>query len=396
MDYVEERQNMIREHENKEFLEKEGLEVVIGKARFIGPQQVAVNGNAYTARKIVIATGSRPRELKIPDVDQVQVYNNERIWDLRRLPGRLLVIGGGPNGVELAQAMQRLGSRVSVVSRGKQILEHEGPAIAGVLYQCLQQEGINFYMGYEPESFPTATTLRIKSTGGEALELSFDAIYTGIGRELDFKELDPEKAGIATDQHGKVILNDYLQSTNKNVFVSGDAAGSLMFSHGAELHTRLLVNNFFSPVKKKLSYQHFSWVTFTDPEVAHFGLDEQQLKEKGIRYEHWETDFALDDRAVIGDYRDSRMILFVERNRLPGRKHKVLGGAMVAPGAGEICQELILANKMKLGVEDLFNKVYPYPVASRISQLLIAEHYEKDKLTSLAKKALKLAFRMKW
>ena len=227
------------------------------------------------------------------------------------------------------------------------------------------------------------------------VELPFDALYVGIGRELSFQELEPEKAGIAVDKEGKLLLNEYLQTTNKDVFVSGDAAGSLKFSHGAELHTRLLVNNFFSPIKKKLSYEHFSWVTFTEPEVAHFGLDEQQLKEKGIRYKRWETDFFLDDRAVIGDYRDSRMILFVARNRIPGRKHKLLGGAMVAPGAGEICQELILANNTRLGVEDLFNKVYPYPVASRISQQLIAEHYEKDKLTSLVKRGLKLAFRIK-
>lgn len=250
-------------------------------------------------------------------------------------------------------------------------------------------------MGYEPESFPSASTLKIRSVKGEVLELPFDALCTGIGRELDFQELDLENAGIATDQQGKVIFNEHLQTTNKNVFVSGDAAGSLMFSHAAELHTRLLVNNFFSPLKKKLNYDHFSWVTFTEPEVAHFGLDEQQLKEKSFRYERWETDFSLDDRAVIGDYCDAHMILYVQRNRLPGRKHRVLGGAMVAPGAGEICQELILANYKKLGVEDIFNKVYPYPIASRISQQLIAEHYEKNTLTSLLKKGLKLAFHIK-
>ena len=395
MDYVEERQGLIREHENKGFLQKEGMDVVIGKARFTGSHQVEVNGETFTAKKIVTATGSRPRKLKIPGVEQVHIYNNEKIWDLRQLPERLVVIGGGPNGVELSQALQRLGSRVSLVSRGQQILEHEDPSISSVLYQRLEQEGIRFYMGYEPESFPSSSTLKIRSTKGETIELPFDAIYVGIGRELSFQELDLEKAGIATDQEGKVLLNDYLQTTNKDIFVSGDAAGSLKFSHGAELHTRLLVNNFFSPIKKKISYQHFSWITFTEPEVAHFGLDEQQLKEKGIHYERWETGFALDDRAVIGDYRDSRMILFIERNRLPGRKHKLLGGAMVAPGAGEICQELILVNSKKLGIEDLFNRVYPYPVASRISQQLIAEHYEKNKLTLLVKKGLSLAFRIK-
>lgn len=395
MDYVEERQNLIREHENKEFLEQEGLDVVIGSPRFTGTHQVEINGITYTGKKIVIATGSSPRKLQIPGVEQVQVYNNEKIWDLRTLPERLVVIGGGPNGVELAQAMQRLGAQVSLVSLGEQILENEDPAVAWVLYQRLKEEGITFYMGYKPEFFSSANVLSIKSKDGKSIELPFDAIYAGIGRVLDFKVLDLEKAGVETDEEGKIKLNEYLQTTNEDIFVSGDAAGSLKFSHGAELHTRMLVNNFFSPFKKKLNYEHFSWVTFTEPEVAHFGLDEQQLKEQGLRYERWETNFSLDDRAVIGDYQDARMILFVEKNRLPGQKHKLLGGAMVAPGAGEICQELILANSSELGVEDLFNKVYPYPVASRISQQLIAQHYEEDKLTPFVKKGLDLAFKLK-
>lgn len=395
MDYVEERQNLIRAHENKEFLEQEGMDVVIGNPRFTAAHEVEIGGTTYTGKKIVIATGSSPRKLQIPGVEQVKVYTNEEIWDLRTLPQKLVVVGGGPNGVELAQAMQRLGSQVSVVSRGQQILEHEDPAIAEVLFKRLQAEGITFYMGYDPDAFPSANVLRIRSEAGDQIELTFDALYTGIGRVLDFKELELDKAGVETDEKGEIRLNEYLQTSNEDIFVSGDAAGSLKFSHGAELHTRMLVNNFFSPFKKKLDYEHFSWVTFTEPEVAHFGLDEQQLKEQGIRYERWETDFAMDDRAVIGDYRESRMILFVERNRLPGQKHVLLGGAMVAPGAGEICQELILANSSKLGIEALFNKVYPYPVAARISQQLIAQHYEEDKLTPLVKKGLDLAFKLK-
>ncbi|SMB99460.1 FAD-dependent pyridine nucleotide-disulphide oxidoreductase [Hymenobacter roseosalivarius DSM 11622] len=393
MDYVRERQDVIRHHENPEYLRGLGITVEIGEPTFVGDHDVQINDKTYRGRKIVVATGSRPRQLKVPGAEQVRLYDNQHVWDLRELPRRLLVVGGGPNGMELAQAMQRLGAQVTVVHRGAALLEKEDPSINAVLLERLRGEGITFHLESEVASFSSATQAQIKPRQGEAFALDFDIGYVAIGREVSFEGLQLEKAGVEVDEKGHIKLDEHLQTTNPDIFVAGDAANSLKFSHGAELHMRLLLFNFFSPLKKKLSYDHFSWVTFTDPEVAHFGLDAAELDKRGSAYERWETDFADDDRAVVDSYRYGRLLLFIEKNALPipGQKRRILGGQMVAPGAGELIQELILANTSGLDISEIFDKVYPYPVAARINQKLIVEHRE---VSPLLQKALDVAYKL--
>lgn len=393
MDYVAERQAIIRHHENPDYLRGLGIVVEIGKPRFVGSHEVEINGQTYKGRKMVVATGSRPQPLQVPGAELARLYDNQGVWDLRELPRRLLVVGGGPNGVELAQAMQRLGAQVTLVHRAARILEKEDPSISAVLAGRLRAEGLTMHLEAEVAAFASATEARIKPQHGDEFEVAFDAVYVAIGRTVSFEELALEQAGVEVDAHGHIRLDEHLQTTNPDIFVAGDAANSLKFSHGAELHVRLLLFNFFSPIKKKLSYDHFSWVTFTDPEVAHFGLDAAELDRRGTPYERWETDLADDDRAVVDDYRDGRLLLFIEKNRLPlpGQKRRILGGAMVAPGAGELVQELILANASGLGISAIFDKIYPYPVAARINQKLIVDHQE---VSSLLQTALDAAYKL--
>ena len=393
MDYVRGRQDVIRHHENPEYLRGLGIVVEIGEPTFVGDHDVQINGKTYRGRKIVIATGSRPQQLRVPGAELVRLYDNQRVWDLRVLPKRLLVVGGGPNGVELGQAMQRLGSQVTIVHRADRILEREDPSISAVLLERLRAEGVIFHFEAEVTSFSTSHEAQVKPKNGEPLAVEFDVVYVAIGREVGFAGLQLEKAGVAVDEKGHIKLNEHLQTTNPDIFVAGDAANSLKFSHGAELHVRLLLFNFFSPIKKKLSYDHFSWVTFTDPEVAHFGLDAAELDKRGTSYERWETDFADDDRAVVDSYRYGRLLLFIEKNTLPipGQKRRILGGQMVAPGAGELVQELILANTSGLDIGEIFDKVYPYPVAARINQKLIVAHQE---VSPWLQAALDVAFKL--
>ena len=289
--------------------------------------------------------------------------------------------------------MQRLCAQVTLAHHGASILEKEYPAIRAVLAERLRAEGLILHLEAEVETFTSASQARIKPKAGNSFSVDFDLVYVAIGRHVSFEGLALERAGVEVDEHGHIRLNEHLQTTNPDIFVAGDAANSLKFSHGAELHVRLLLFNFFSPIKKKLSYDHFSWVTFTDPEVAHFGLDAAELDKRGTAYERWETDFADDDRAVVDSYRDGRLLLFIEKNALslPGRKRRILGGAMVAPGAGELIQELILANASGLGISEIFDKVYPYPVAARINQKLIVEHQD---VSPLLQTALDVAFKL--
>ncbi len=390
IDYVYSKQELIRKHENAQWLREQGIDVVLGNAHFANQNEVDVNGEKYTGKKIIIATGSSPKKLQIPGVEKVKYYDNEKVFHLQDLPDRLLVIGGGPIGIEIAQALNRLGSKVTVIHKGAMILERDDATLTAILLTQLQAEGIEFIFNATIEEFTSASEGVIRISG-TVQAIHFDAVFVATGRELLLQPLQLQKAGIAVKDN-KIIIDQYLRTTNKNVFVCGDIAGDLQFSHAAEFHARILINNFFSPLKKKLDNRYMSWVTFTDPEVATFGLNEKQLQERNIRFEKLEQDFSMDDRAVVDNYRYGKQVVLISKGAWY-KKQVILGGSMIAPNAGELIQELILANANKLSINAIFNKVYPYPVASRVNQMLIVQHKEKM-LTAMVKKLLQQAYKI--
>lgn len=391
INYVYERQELIREHENAGWLKKQGVDVALGAAHFTGKNEIEVGGEKYTGKKIVIATGSSPRKLRTLGVEKVLYYDNENIFHLDALPARLLVVGGGPIGIEIAQTMSRLGSKVTVIHKGDSILEHDDKAITGILLDRLEKEGIEILLNAEIDQFLTANEVTISLKNRGKKNIQFDAVFAGVGRQLNIEGLQLKNASIEVKEN-KIVTNKYLQTTNKNVFVCGDVAGDLQFSHAAEAHARLLLNNFFSPFKKKLNNDAMSWVTFTDPEIASFGLSEKQLEERNIKYEKLVQDFKDDDRAVTDNYQYGKAILLISKKGFL-KKQKLLGGSMIAPGAGELIQELILATSAGISIDKLFNKIYPYPTAARINQAAIVQYKSKD-LTPFIKTVLQKLYKI--
>ncbi|MBS1668388.1 MAG: NAD(P)/FAD-dependent oxidoreductase [Bacteroidetes bacterium] len=389
--YVYQRQELIREHENADWLKKQGVDLALGEAHFTNKNEIEVSGKKYQGKKIVIATGSKPKKLLVPGVEKIRYYDNESIFHLNELPKNLLVIGGGPIGIEIAQALSRLGSKVTIVQKGDRILPNDEKETSSVLLLQLQKEGIELYFNASVDHFISSTEALINFKDGSKKNISFDAVFVGIGRDLNVNTLQPQLAGVELS-NGKIVVDKYLRTSNKNIFVCGDIAGDLQFSHTAEANARLLLNNFFSPIKKKLNNDFISWVTFTDPELASFGLSEKQLIERGIGYEKLVTDFKEDDRAVTDNYQYGKSILFISKKSFLG-KQRILGGSMVAPGAGELIQELILANGAKLSINALFNKIYPYPTASRINQQAIVK-YKSAALTASIKSLLKPLYKI--
>jgi len=379
--YVRSKKNIIRVHENAAYFRKIGMDVVLGTAKFTGKKVVAVDKKQYTAKRIIIATGSRPRQLKIPGREKVKQQTNETIFDMEKLPKKLVVIGGGPIGIELGQAFQRLGTQVTILERGNTFLPKEKPEIATILFKQLKKEGVQVYFNTSPKKFTSGKTLVVVDKKGKTKTIPFDEVLVSIGRILNVEGLALEKAGIKLTERGKIVVNEYLQTTNKNVLLCGDIAGSYQFTHAAELHAGVIISNFFSPFKKKLNNDHLSWVTYTSPEIATFGLSEEIIKERKIEYERLELDFKDDDRAIIDEYTEGKLIIYISKNKL-------LGGTMVAMNAGELFQELVLANSSGLEIKNIFNKIYPYPTASRINKKIISNHFSK-KLTPFAKKVLK-------
>lgn len=394
MQYVHDKQDDIRAHENAEYLRKnEGVEIEIGEARFKGKREVEVNGKRIKAKKILVATGSHPRMIDVPGMEHVQLFTNENLFEVKTLPQHLLVIGGGPIGMEMGQSFARLGSNVTVTDRGPRIMNKERKEVSVLVKERLEKEGLQFHLNSKLIAFTADKKAVLETSAGERIEIPCDAALVGIGREISYQGLNLENAGIAL-KDGKPKIDSFLRAKdNKHVVFAGDAAGNVLFSHGAELHTTMLLTNFFAPwpFKIKLNLDHFSWVTFTNPEVATFGFNEAQLKEKGVSYECVDFKFEKDDRATVSDYQYGRMFLYLKKNMLNPRNGKILGGTIVAPAAGEMVQELIMAQQQGLGASAIFNKTYPYPTQTRVHKIALVEKFSGG-ITPLIKKMFKVLF----
>lgn len=391
MAYVSRAQAHIREHENSAYLAGQGIDVVLGEASFTSRRSVRVGERTFNGKKIVIATGSRPSHPAIAGIDMVKRFDNESIFNVSELPSRMLVLGAGPVGVEMAQVFRRLSCEVTLVGRNERILPADPKEVTEVLRSRLVNEGITIHTGAVVDAFLTSTSCRIRHHDGHEETLHFDAVFVATRRTLSIESLNLAVAGVETVD-SSITNNPRLATSNPHVFVCGDVAGKHMFSHAAEQHARVLLNNFFSPLRKKVDDSRLSWVTFSDPQVATFGVPENNLQKAGTAYEKLVFDFGEDDRAVVDDYQYGKLILYVSVRNVFGRR-RILGGSMIAPQAGEMIQELILAMNQSLDVKALFEKIYPYPVASRVNQFIIVQHQEK-RLTGSVKGLLKLLFRV--
>ncbi len=372
LDYVHSKQAVIRHHESADYIRSQGVDLKIGVASFYDEETVQVGDEFFTAPHIIIATGSRPRHIPFKGIDQVKVFTNENLfYEMTALPERMLVVGGGPIGCEMAQTFQRFGSEVTVIDMADRVLSKEKEEYSHILADQLRKEGVTIINNAKLMEFNSANTAIIDVKDQGEQELTFDVVLMAIGRVLNLEKLQLEKANIKTGERGKLILDDCLRTSNKRVFASGDAAGMYQFSHGAELHTKLLKHNFKNNFTKSHNADHLSWVTFTQPEIATFGLTEDYLKKNNI--EHWrqDQDFSKDDRAIVDEYTYGKITLYLTPKTFWNKKRKIIGGTIIAPNAGELMQELTLAMEAELPIDAIYDKLYAYPVATRINQQTI-------------------------
>ena len=214
--------------------------------------------------------------------------------------------------------------------------------------------------------------------GGIKIEVNCTDALLAIGRIINTENMGLEAGGIALTDGGKIITDNYLKTTNPKVYALGDAAGRYQFSHGAEKHVRMVWNNLLLPFWKKKDTTHdLSWVTFTDPEIATWGYSEEELHNKKIDFWRQDQHMGDDDRAIVDEYQDGRLTLFMTRGKNV-KSRKIIGGTMIANGAGEMSQELMLASKAGIPLKTLFERIYPYPVGSRINQQTIRGVYDKS------------------
>ena len=358
-------------HDSIERYRELGVDVVIGAARITSPWTVEIateqGTRTLSTRAIVIATGGRPAVPGVPGIEEVGYVTSDTVWELRTLPRRLLVIGGGPIGCELAQCFARLGAQVTQVQRGPQLLPREDPEIAALVMQRFRAEGIDLRMEHTPVHFERdgdARTVVCEHAGGQ-VRIGFDQLLVAAGRTANVSGFGLEALGIGVRKDGTVDTNEYLETIYPNVYAAGDVTGPFQFTHTASHQAWYAsVNALFGRFRRfKVDYSVIPWCTFTDPEVARVGLNERDAKARGVPYEV--TTYGIDDldRAIA----DEAAHGVVKVLTVPG-KDRILGATIVGEHAGELITEFILAMRHGLGLDKVLGTIHVYPTFSEASK----------------------------
>lgn len=355
-------QERIAPHDSPERFRGLGVDVFEGTARFVAPDAVEVNGERLQARRIVIATGTRPAVPPIPGLDTVRFHTNETIFSIESLPSTLLVIGGGPIGTELAQCFARFGSAVHVIEALPSFFIREDAEVAARLQQQLEGEGITFHLGAQASRVrreESRIVLTLTKKDGASLELIGDALLVAAGRTPNLESLGLEAIGVKTDRGG-IITDATLRTNIPGIYAAGDVvSGGLKFTHVADQMARGVLRNALFPGSSTLDYSAVPWVTFTEPELARVGLTEAEARERlGSGVGVWRREIGAVDR-VIADGGPPGLVKIVT-----DRKGRVVGGHILAANAGDMIGELTIAHKHGLTVGELGAVIHPYPTTA--------------------------------
>ena len=355
----------VEPHDSPERYQKLGVDCISGEASFVSPWELEVRHNdghteRLTARSIVVATGGKPAVPPIPGLEDMQPLTSDNLWQLQEQPGRLLVLGGGPIGSELAHAFARLGTQVIQVERGERLLAKEDVDVSSLILRQFEADGVDVRLNHSAVEFRTEEGEKVAycEHEGERVRIPFDEVLVAVGRAANTASLGLDRIGVETLPNGTVPVEDDMSLRFPNVFACGDVAGPYQFTHAAAHQAwYAAVNGLFGQFRRfRVDYRVMPWVTFTSPEVARVGLSEAEAQEKGVAYEV--TRYGLDDldRAIA----ESEDYGFIKILTPPG-KDKILGVVVVSAHAGEILAEFTLAMKHGLGLNKILGTIHPYP-----------------------------------
>jgi pyruvate/2-oxoglutarate dehydrogenase complex dihydrolipoamide dehydrogenase (E3) component len=359
----------IAPHDSVERFEGLGVKVIQAAARFVGPGEVEAGEYLIAARRFVIATGSAPMVPPIPGIGDVSYRTNETIFDMTRAPAHLIVIGGGPIGMELAQAHRRLGSKVTVVEMDR-ILNKDDPELVDIVRARVRSEGVDIREGVKVagvERHEQGVAVRLDGDGAETRIVGSDLLVAA-GRKANVEGLGLEAAGIDYSPKG-VKVDARLRTTNRRVYAAGDVAGRLQFTHVAAHHADIVIRNVLFRQPAKVNERACPWVTYTSPELANVGLGAHEPGDRGgeIRVLRWP--FSDNDRARTE--RDTDGLIKV----ITGRRGRVLGAAIVGAHAGELILPWVLAVSGKLKLKEMAQVIAPYPTRSEVSKRAAGSFY---------------------
>jgi dihydrolipoamide dehydrogenase len=353
-----------------------GVECFTGEAKILNPWTVEIDGKVLTSRNITIATGAGPFIPPIPGIDKIVPLTSDNLWQLKKLPQRLVVLGGGPIGCEMAQAFARLGSQVTIVEMQDRLLAIEDREVGELLQHRFEKESITILTSHRAREIKLGVTgkVLVLENSGSIEELEFDEILVAVGRKAHVEGFGLEKLGVLLRANKTIEANEFLQTNFPNIFVCGDVTGPYQLTHTAAHQAwYCAVNGLFGRFKKfKVDYSVIPWATYTDPEVATVGLNEDRARKSGIRYEITTYDIGDLDRAIA----DSENYGVVRVLTAPG-SDRVLGATIVGNRASELLLEFVSAMKNGIGLNKILATIHVYPTMGEANKYLAGEWKRK-------------------
>jgi len=349
-----------------------GVDCLQGTATIIDPYRVEINGKIITTQNIVIGTGARPAMPEIEGIRTVPFYTSDTIWSLREKPNKMLVIGSGPIGCELAQSFHRLGIHVTLLNRSDRIMPKEDIEISNYVKNKLIADGLDLKLGYLPKEFihQNGHSQLLAAKNNDSIMIDFDCVLIATGRQANVTGFGLEELGIELKPNGTISVNEYLQTKYPNIYACGDVAGPYQFTHAAAYQAWFAaVNALFGSFKQfKVNYKAIPWATFTDPEVARVGLNEQEAIAQNINYEI--TRYGIDelDRAIADGENHGEVKILTQVG-----KDKILGVTIVGHHAGDLITEYVTAMKHNLGLKKILGTIHIYPTLAESNKYAAGE-----------------------
>ena len=367
----------LAEHDSVDRFTRLGVDVFLGEGKFVAPEKIEVGNDILHFSRALIATGTAPVIPDIPGIENIRILTNETLFSIKDLPQHLVVLGAGPIGCEMGQTFARFGSQVTLVEIADQILPREDNIPASIVEAALKNDGIHVMCNAKltkVQGDKNNAILYITQNGNQHV-LHADTVLTTTGRSPNVSNLGLESAGIEYDIRLGVRVNDYLQTTNTRVYAAGDVCSKFKFTHAADALARIVIRNALFFGRERVSNLVIPWCTYTEPEIAHVGLNEKEAEAQNIAINTITIPLDKTDRAFLDG--ESAGIL---RVHLKNNSDKILGATLVSRHAGESISEITALMTLRKGLSSLANVLHPYPTQSEIIKKA-ADAYNRSRLT---------------
>lgn len=383
--------DIIQKHDSEERFCNLGARVEFGEPKFSDEHTIRLDGKSYSAKNWVIATGSAPVTPPINGLDNTHFITNKEIFYLDHLPRSMIVLGGGPIGIEMAQAFCRLGAKVFVVDRGNQILGKEDRDMADEVMQIMRSEGVVFHLeasieatkdlGFEKE-------VLITDNQGKTVSLRAETILVALGRAANTGGMGLADIGLEIDQRG-IKVDSRLRTNHKHIYAAGDVNGGFQFTHAAGYEGGIVVSNAIFHLPRKTDYTFLPWCTYTDPELASIGMNEKAAQAAGIDYTVWSENFKDNDRSLAEGDKTGKIKMILDE------KEKPIGVQILGPHAGDLMGEWVAVFNGKVKLSTLASAVHPYPTIAEINKRVAGAFFSPKIFSDKIKKGLKFFFNLK-